>query len=378
MIFNEDQESIRELAADFAKRRLTTDVLDEVERTAQFPEDIYQEMAELGFLGIKAPEEYGGTGLDHVCYAIVMEEIAKVSGVASIYISSSNSLASAPILMSGTEEQKKKYMPGLFSGEYKMCFALTEPGAGSDAGGMTTTAVKKGDEYILNGRKTFITGAPLSKYATVYAKTDKTKGTKGISAFIVDLESDGISFGKPEAKMGMIGCATSDIVFEDVKVPADCLLGEENMGFINAMQTLDVGRIGVASQSIGIAGGALQEAINFAKERVQFGVPIAKMQGIRFMIAEMATKLEASRLLTYEACQYKDLNDKRGSMAASMAKYYAAEACNQICADAVQIHGGYGFSKEYKVERMYRDARVLTIYEGTSQIQKVVIASHLL
>jgi alkylation response protein AidB-like acyl-CoA dehydrogenase len=258
-----------------------------------------------------------------------------------------------------------------------VAFGLTEPGAGSDAGSMTTTAVEDGDYYILNGRKTFITMAPLSEYSIVYAKTDATKGTKGITAFIVDMKLPGVSCGKSEHKMGLIGCATSDIILQDVRVHKRDVLGEVNKGFINAMKTLDTGRIGVAAQSIGTAQGALDEAVKYAKDRKQFGRRIADFQGISFMLADMATKLEAARTLTYQAAYLKDTNQD-ASKVASMAKLFASEACNEICAKAVQIHGGYGFMKEYKVERLYRDARVFTIYEGTSQVQQMVIAGHLL
>lgn len=310
-------------------------------------------------------------------YVICMEEFARVSGVASVYLSAPNSLAGGPLLLSGTDEQIEKYLKPIVSGKKKLAFALTEPGAGSDAGGMTTTAVDMGDYYLLNGRKTFITMAPLCDDAVIYAKTDISKGTRGISAFIVDLKSAGVSLGKNEHKMGLIGCATSDIIMEDVKVPKENRLGEVNKGFSNAMKTLDVGRLGVASQSIGMAQGALDEAIKYAKERKQFGKRIADFQAISFMIADMATKLEAAKLLVYNAASMMD-NKQIASKEASMAKFYASEICNEICGKAVQIHGGYGYIKEYKVERMYRDCRVFTIYEGTSQVQQMVIAGILL
>lgn len=377
MFLTEQHELIRKLVQEFAEKELTSDILDEVEETGEFPEEILQKMADAGFFGVKIPKELGGSGADHRAYAIVVEEIAKVSGVASVYVSSPNSLSGGPLLLSGTDEQKEKYLKPILTGEKKLCFALTEPGAGSDASGMTTTAVKEGDYYILNGRKTFITMAPLSDYAIVYAKTDITKGSRGISAFIVDMKLPGVSCGKPEKKMGIIGCATSDIILENVRIHKDDLLGEEGKGFSNAMKTLDVGRIGVAAQSIGIAQGALDEAIKYAKDRKQFGKRIADFQAISFMIADMATKLEAAKLLTYKAAYLKDTN-QNASMAASMAKYYASEACNEICAKSLQIHGGYGFIKDYKIERMYRDCRVFTIYEGTSQVQQMVISGQLL
>lgn len=375
--FTEQHELVRKLAREFAETELTKEVLDKVEEEEVFPEEILDKMAKAGFFGIKIPKQYGGQGGDARSYVIVMEEIARVSGVASIYVSSPNSLSGGPFLLSGNAEQKEKYLRPVVTGEKKVCFALTEPGAGSDAGGMQTTAVKDGDYYILNGRKTFITMAPLADWAVVYAKTDMSMGTKGISAFIVDMKQEGVSCGKPEKKMGVVGCATSDIILENVRVHKDNLLGQEGKGFINAMKTLDTGRMGVAAQSIGVAQGCLDEAIKYAKERKQFGRPIAKFQAIAFMLAEMATKLEAAKNLVYRTAWLID-NGQDASMAASMAKFYASEVCNEIAAKTVQIHGGYGFIKDYKIERMFRDCRVFTIYEGTSQVQQMVISGKLL
>ena len=375
--FTEQHELVRKLAREFAETELTKEVLDKVEEEEVFPEEILDKMAKAGFFGIKVPKQYGGQGGDARSYVIVMEEIARVSGVASIYVSSPNSLSGGPFLLSGNAEQKEKYLRPVVTGEKKVCFALTEPGAGSDAGGMQTTAVKDGDYYVLNGRKTFITMAPLADWAVVYAKTDMSMGTKGISAFIVDMKQEGVSCGKPEKKMGVVGCATSDIILENVRVHKDNLLGQEGKGFINAMKTLDTGRMGVAAQSIGVAQGCLDEAIKYAKERKQFGRPIAKFQAIAFMLAEMATKLEAAKNLVYKTAWLID-NGQDASMAASMAKFYASEVCNEIAAKTVQIHGGYGFIKDYKIERMFRDCRVFTIYEGTSQVQQMVIAGKLL
>jgi len=377
MYITEKHELTRKLVREFAEKELTPDILDKVEESGTFPEEILQKMASAGFFGVKIPKELGGSGADHRSYVIVVEEIARVSGVASVYVSSPNSLSGGPLLLEGTDEQKNKYLKPILTGEKKLCFALTEPGAGSDASGMTTTAVRDGDYYVLNGRKTFITMAPLSDYAIIYAKTDVSKGARGISGFIVDMKLNGVSCGKPEKKMGLIGCATSDIILENVKVHVSDLLGQEGTGFINAMKTLDVGRIGVAAQSIGVAQGALDEAIRYSKDRKQFGKRIADFQAISFMIADMATKLEAAKLLTYQAAYLKDSN-QNASKAASMAKYYASEVCNEICGKALQIHGGYGYIKDYKIERMYRDCRVFTIYEGTSQVQQMVIAGQLL
>jgi alkylation response protein AidB-like acyl-CoA dehydrogenase len=377
MFFTEQHELIRKLAKDFAEKELTNDVLDKVEESGVFPKEILDKMGKAGFFGIKIPREVGGQGADARSYVIVMEEIARVSAVASLYVSSPNSLSGGPLLLAGTDEQKEKYLRPVVTGEKILAFGLTEPGAGSDAGGMTSTAVKDGDYYILNGRKTFITMAPLADYAIIYAKTDLTKGTKGISAFIVDMTLEGVSCGKAEHKMGLVGCATSDIILENVRVHKDDLLGEEGKGFTNAMKTLDTGRMGVAAQSIGVAQGALDEAIKYAKERKQFGRRIADFQSISFMIADMATKLEAAKQLVYKTAYLMDTKQPSGQ-SASMAKYYASEVCNEICAKAVQIHGGYGYIKEYKVERFYRDARIFTIYEGTSQVQQMVIAGTLL
>ena len=375
--FTEQHELVRKLAREFAETELTKEVLHTVEEEELFPQEILDKMAKAGFFGIKIPKQYGGQGGDARSYVIVMEEIARVSGVASIYVSSPNSLSGGPFLLSGNAEQKEKYLRPVVTGEKKVCFALTEPGAGSDAGGMQTTAVKDGDYYVLNGRKTFITMAPLADWAVVYAKTDMSMGTKGISAFIVDMKQEGVSCGKPEKKMGVVGCATSDIILENVRVHKDNLLGQEGKGFINAMKTLDTGRMGVAAQSIGVAQGCLDEAIKYAKERKQFGRPIAKFQAIAFMLAEMATKLEAAKNLVYKTAWLID-NGQDASMAASMAKFYASEVCNEIAAKTVQIHGGYGFIKDYKIERMFRDCRVFTIYEGTSQVQQMVISGKLL
>ncbi len=378
MIFDAKHEMIRKLVRQFAETELTTEVLDRVEETGEFPEEIVEKMAKCGFLGLKIPREYGGAGADTLAYVIMIEEIARVSAVASLYANTPNSLGGGPLMQAGTKEQLEKYLVPAVQNKIKIVFALTEPGAGSDAGSMVTTATKDGDYYVLNGRKCFISGAPIADYCIVYAKTDMTKGNKGISAFVIDMKAPGVSCGKHEAKMGIVGYPTSDVVLEDVRVHKSDMLGKENMGFINAMKTLDGGRLGVSAQSIGVAQGCLDEAIKYSKERVQFGKPICKNQAIAFMIADMATKLTAAKELVYLAAQMKDKNDPKASMYCSMAKYYASETCNEIAAKAVQIHGGYGFIKEYPVERKYRDCRVFTIYEGTSQVQQMVISGNLL
>ena len=375
--FTEKHELIRKLAKGFAEKEFTKELLDEVEKSETFPEELLQKMAKAGFFGVKIDKSLGGQGADARSYVIVMEEIAKVSGVASIYVSSPNSLSGGPILMAGNAEQKEKYLTPVVRGEKKMVFALTEPGAGSDAGSITTTAVADGDYYILNGRKCFITMSPFSDYAVVFAKTTPNIGTKGVTAFIVDMKAEGVSCGKPEDKMGIIGCATSDIILENVRVHKSDRLGMEGKGFKIAMATLDTGRLGVAAQSIGVASGCLEETIKYMKERKQFGRKLADFQALSFMVADMATKLEAAKQLTYRAAYLMDTKQD-ATMAASMAKYYSSEVCNEIAAKCVQLHGGYGFIKDYKIERMFRDCRVFTIYEGTSQVQQMVISGKLL
>lgn len=342
-----------------------------------FPEEVLQKMADIGFFGIKIPEEYGGMGGNNMDYIAVIEEISRVSAVASLYVSAPNGLGGGPLLISGTEAQKQKYLPPLVTNEKKMCFALTEPGAGSDASSIITKAEDMGDYFLLNGRKTFITRAPLCADAVVYAKTKDADGKVGVSAFIVDMHSEGVSTGSHVRKMGLIGAATSDIVLEDVKVPKENLLGELNQGFKVAMKTLDGGRLGVAAMSVGVAQSCLDEAVKYTKVRKQFGKAIADFQNTKFTLADMATKLQAARELLYSAAEAKDRGENCSALV-SMAKYYASEICNELAAKALQLHGGYGYTKEYRIERLYRDCRVFTIFEGTSQIQQTVIARSLL
>lgn len=377
MVFSEDNLMLRQLARNFANKELTPDLLDEVEETNVFPEEVLQKMADIGFFGIKIPEEYGGMGGNNMDYIAVIEEISRVSAVASLYVSAPNGLGGGPLLISGTEAQKQKYLPPLVTNEKKMCFALTEPGAGSDASSIITKAEDMGDYFLLNGRKTFITRAPLCADAVVYAKTKDADGKVGVSAFIVDMHSEGVSTGSHVRKMGLIGAATSDIVLEDVKVPKENLLGELNQGFKVAMKTLDGGRLGVAAMSVGVAQSCLDEAIKYTKVRKQFGKALADFQNTKFTLADMATKLQAARELLYSAAEAKDRGENCSALV-SMAKYYASEICNELAAKALQLHGGYGYTKEYRIERLYRDCRVFTIFEGTSQIQQTVIARSLL
>lgn len=379
MILSEKYKLLKKNFRNFAETEFTKEIQDALDETGEFNWDIHHKMAKYGFLGVKLPEKYGGQGGDTLAYVLMVEEFARVCPVLSIYANTPNSLGSGSLLMYGTEEQKQTYIPMLASGEKKICFALTEPGAGSDAGSITTRAEEDGDDYIINGRKTFISGAPVSDYAIVYARTNRElKGNKGISMFIVDLKLPGVSLGKPEKKMGINGYPTSDIVFENVRVPKKQLLGPLDKGFLSAMKTLDGGRLGVSAQALGIAQGCLDEAVQYAKERKQFGKPICKNQAISFMLADMATEIEAARELIYNTAVAKDAGDPDASMKCFMCKLFTTEMANRVAAKAVQIHGGYGYIKEYKVERFYRDVRVTTLYEGTSQVQQMVIAGKLL
>ncbi len=379
MILDKEHAMLQKLYRQFAETEFTKELLEELEETGEFNREIHDKMAKYGFMGVKIPKQYGGAGGDYLAYALLIEEFARVSCVLSIYANTSNSLGGGPLMLAGSEEQKKKYLPQVADGSKIMGFALTEPGAGSDAGGMTSTAVLDGDEWVLNGRKTFISGAPFDDWIMVFAQTDPSqKGSRGISLFILDTKLPGVSFGAHENKMGIIGYPTSDLIMEDVRIPKDCLVGELNKGFSYAMKTLDGGRLGMAAQAVGVAQSCLEEATKYAKERKQFGRRIADFQGISFMLADMATDVEAARQLVYHAAQLKDANSPDATLACSIAKYFAAEAANRCAYKAVQIHGGYGYIKEYKVERLYRDARITSIYEGTSQVQQMVIASNIL
>lgn len=377
MLLDEKYELIRKLARNFAETEFTQEILDEVEETGVFPPELLKKMAQAGFFGIKVPVEYGGQGSDHLAYAIIIEEIARVSAVGSLYVNSPNSLGGMPILLSGTEEQKQKYLRPLVQGEIIVPFGLTEPGGGSDAGAIRTTAIEDGDYFILNGRKTFITMAPFADYSVIFANTDMEKGNHGVTAFIVDMKLPGVSVGKEEDKLGLIGCATSDIILEDVRVHKDDMLGVRGEGFKTAMRALDAGRIGVAAQSVGVAQACLDEAVKYAKERKSFGKYICDHQAIAFMLADMATKVKAARELVYDAAVRRD-RGLESTMDCSMAKYYASEICNEVAGKALQIHGGYGFVRGFKIERLFRDCRVFTIYEGTSQVQQMVISKKIL
>ena len=380
MILDKKHAMQQKLFRQFAETEFTKELQDELDNTGEFNWEMHKKMSKYGFMGVKIPKEYGGAGCDYLTYALLIEEFARQCSVLSIYANTSNSLGGGPLMLAGNEEQKKKYLPLLASGEKIIAFGLTEPGAGSDAGGTCTTAAfdPETEEYVLNGRKCFISAAPMADWTIVFAKTDlKAKGSKGISMFIVDMKLPGVSLGKHEEKMGIHGYPTSDVVLEDVRVGKDCLVGPLHKGFQYAMKTLDGGRLGMAAQAVGVAQSALDEAVKYAKERKQFGRRIADFQGVSFMIAEMAADVEAARQLVYHAAELKDKN-MDATAACSIAKYFAAEAANRCAYKAVQIHGGYGYIREYKVERIYRDARICSIYEGTSQVQQMVIAASLL
>lgn len=343
----------------------------------KFPLEQIHKLADMGMMGIPYPKEYGGAGLDVISYAIAVEELSRVDGGTGVVISAHTSLGSYPIAAYGTEEQKKKYLVPLAKGEKIGAFGLTEENAGSDAGGTETTAVLEGDHYILNGEKIFITNAGEADIYVVFAVTTPNIGTRGISAFIVEKTFEGFSFGKHYDKMGIRSSATAELILNDVKVPKENLLGKEGDGFKIAMSTLDGGRIGIAAQALGIAQGAYENALEYSKERIQFGKPICHQQIISFKLADMATKLRAARLLIYSAADMKE-NHERYSMEAAMAKQYASDVCLEIVNDALQIFGGSGYMKGMEVERAYRDAKICTIYEGTNEIQRVVIAANII
>ena len=379
MVLSENHQLMRKLFRQFAETEFTPALLDRLDETGEFDWDIHHKMSAAGFMGAKIPVKYGGQGGDTLTHVLLVEEFARISPVLSIYANTSNSLGSGPLLASANEEQLMTYLPPVARGEKILAFCLTEPDAGSDAGGVMTSAVPTDDGWVLNGRKRFVSGAPMADYALVFARTDpNAKGNRGISLFIVDMKLPGVSCGAHEDKMGIRGYPTSDIILEDVHIKKDALLGRLHYGFATAMKTLDGGRLGMAAQAIGIAQGCLDEAVAYAKTRKQFGRTISNFQGISFMIADMATELEAARELVYNTAVMKDAGAEDASMRCSMSKYFAAEAANHIAYKAVQVFGGYGFIKGYKVERMYRDARITSIYEGTSQIQQVVISNTLL
>ncbi len=371
----DEQKDIRELAHDFATKEMRP-VAWEYDKDSTWPEEIVKKAWEVGLMNNHIPEVYGGPGLDYLTGCLIEEELGwGCSGIGTSLMC--NGLATAPIALGGSDEIKKSYLGRLTEGPLLASFCLTEPDAGSDVSGMKTNAVKQGDKYVINGSKCFITNGSHANYYTVYAKTDKEAGHRGISAFVVDRDLDGVTVDKKEDKLGQRASDTATISFSDVEVPAENLLGEENHGFKLAMMTLDRTRPGVSAQAVGIARAAFEFATDYAKERVQFGVPIAMHQAIQFMIADMATKIEASRLLVWQSASLLD-QGKRNTLAASHAKRFAADSAMEVAVDAVQVYGGYGFIKEYPVEKLMRDAKIMQLYEGTSQIQRLVIAREVL
>lgn len=372
-----EHEMIRTSVRDFAENVLKPQVADRDERE-YFDRQVFIQMGELGLTGIPFDEAYGGSAMGYIAYAIAVEELGRVDPSAADTLSSHVSLGAWPIYQYGTEEQKQKYLVPLATGEKIGAFGLTEPNAGSDAMGMTCKAVLEGDNYLLNGRKIFITNAEAADTYIVFARTGPAElRSKAFSAFIVEKGYPGFTFGKFEKKMGLRGTQNCDLIFEDCPVPKENLLGQESEGFKIAMATLDGGRIGIAAQSVGIAQGAYEEALNYAKTRVQFGQPIASLQAIQFKLADMAVEIKASRLLTYDVAWRKTL-DMEYAVDAAMAKLKASETANHVANQAVQIHGGYGYTREYPVERIMRDAKITELYEGTSEIQRVVIANNIL
>ena len=370
------QEEIRSIVREFAETEIKP-IAFMLDKENEFPSDAIKKLGEMNLMGLPYPKEYGGAGSDVLSYAIAVEELSRVDGGTGVILSAHVSLGSYPIFAFGNEDQKKKYLIPLAKGEKIGAFGLTEPNAGSDAGGTETTAVLQGDHYVLNGNKIFITNAPKADIYVVFALTTPNIGTKGISAFIVEKGWEGFSFGDHYDKMGIRSSSTAELVFNDVIVPKENLLGKEGEGFKIAMSTLDGGRIGIASQALGIAQGAYEHALEYAKERIQFGKPIAQQQIISFKLADMATKLRCARFLIYSAAELKQHHEPYG-MESAMAKQYASDVCLEIVNDALQIFGGSGYLKGMEVERAYRDAKICTIYEGTNEIQRVVIASHII
>jgi alkylation response protein AidB-like acyl-CoA dehydrogenase len=373
----EEQQMIRDMVRDFAESEIMP-IAAEIDREGRFPAENFKKMAELGLLGVCWPEEYGGAGGDTVCYAIATEEISRACGSHGLSYAAHVSLGSSPIYLFGTEEQKKKYLVPLAKGEAIGALGLTEPEAGSDAGSTKTTAVVDGKHWVINGAKSLITNGPVAETLIVVAKTDPSaRGSRGISTFIVKADTPGFSVGKIEDKMGLKGCPTSQLFFEDCRIPKDQLLGKEGDGFKQILQVLDGGRISIGAMAVGLGQAALEAAISYARDRQQFGRPIAEFQAVQWMLADAATRLEAGRLLLLKAACLED-EGKRFTKEAAMGKLFASEAAELACYNALQIHAGYGYTKDYPVERFYRDNRLTQIGEGTSEIQRLVIARQML
>ncbi len=373
---SEEQKLLKKTVREFAEAEIAPHSREWDEKQ-DFPREVFGQLAELGLMGVAWPAEYGGSGMTTLDWAIVMEELARVDAGVALSLAAHHSLCSGHIFLAGTDEQKKRFLTPLAKGEKVGCWGLTENSAGSDAGGTKTTAVRDGGSWVLNGSKTFITNGRVADTAVVMAVTDKSKGKKGISAFLVERGTKGFRSGKKEDKLGVRSSDTSELVFEDCRIPAENLLGREGFGFVDTLRILDRGRIGIAAFSVGIAQASLEASMKYAKERMQFGHPIADFQAVQFKIAEMATQVSAARLLTWRAASLRD-SGREHTAESSMAKLFAGEAAVHIALDAIQIHGGYGYIKEYPVERYLRDAKLGTIGEGTSEVQRLVIARELL
>lgn len=372
----DEHKMIRQAARDFAQNEIAP-IAAEFDETGEFPLKTVQKMGEMGFMGIEVPEEYGGAGMDTLAYVLALEEICKADAAHGTIMSVNNSLFCYGLLKFGSEMQKDKYMRGVASGEKIGAYSLTEPMSGSDAGTMRSRAVRNGDHYILNGRKSWVTSGPVADYILVFTLTDPEKKHRGISAFVIETDRPGFTVGKKEPKLGIRASATSELVFDEYRVPEENRIGEEGEGFKIAMTVLDAGRIGIAAQALGIAGAAYEASLEYAKEREAFGQKIGEFQGISFKLADMKTRIEASRLLTYNAAMAKERakqSDERFTLEASMAKLFASETAMFVTHAAVQIHAGMGYSKELPIERYFRDAKITEIYEGTSEIQRMVIA----
>jgi alkylation response protein AidB-like acyl-CoA dehydrogenase len=372
----DEQEQLRKEIRDFAAREIAPNVM-RWDEASEFPLEVVQKLGEMGLMGVIFPVELGGAGLGYVDYALAVEELSAVDGSIGIIVASHNSLCSNHIFVAGNEEQKRKYIPKLASGKWLGAWGLTEPGSGSDAGSARTTAVRKGDRWVLNGNKTFITNGHYADISVIIAVTDKTQGTRGLSAFVVEKGTPGFRAGKKENKLGLRASDTSELIFEDCEIPAENLLGQEGSGFIDSMRILDGGRISIAALSLGIGRGAFDAARKYVKQRHQFGKAISEFQGIQWKLADMATQLDAARLLTLRAAVMKDAGQKT-TLESSMAKLMASEVAVKVCDEAVQLHGGYGFIKDYPVEKFYRDVKLCTIGEGTSEIQRLIIAREIL
>lgn len=373
--FTEEQLMMREMVRRFAE----TDIKPNIERmsTGEFPREIIEKMGKLGLMGITTPELYGGAGMDFISYIIAIHELSKVSATVGVILSVHTSVGTNPILQFGTEEQKQTFVPKLARGKSLAAFCLTEPGAGSDAGAIKSRAIKRGEHYVINGSKIFITNGGEADIYIVFAVTDPTKGSRGISAFIVQKDTQGLLIGKDEKKMGLDGSRTVSLTFEDMKVPVENLLGEEGKGFKIAMANLNIGRIGIAAQALGIAEAAFEAAVEYAKDRKQFGKPIAEQQGVAFKLADMGTNVESARLLLYRAADLCSTGSQCVKEV-SMAKLFASRTAMENATEAIQVFGGYGYTKDFPVERFFRDAKVTEIYEGTSEIQRIVISKQLL